>query len=257
MVVHKRLPKPPITLASRDNKSKLVCRAFAKGCKGKISPFGETFFKRIATYGIKRGTDQAIKKSKEYWYIDNGYMGQRDHYFKICYNSIVHSGKGDYPKDRFNQLDIKLKDWRKTGDHIVLCPASPRMNRFLGLEDQPGDWTERTIEEIQKYTDRKIVVSTKFGDGIRIFSKIPSKHPFQEVIKNAWAVVTYNSSVIVKSVAMGVPVISLSPERKIGSLSSIENPLMERGFLYSLAYNQWSIQEIESGQAWRELNERP
>lgn len=258
MAIHKKLPEPPITLTSRDRKSVIACRTFAAGCGGEcllLKTNNPRHLKKIATYGIKRGAGGAIKRSEEYWYMDNGYIGKIDEYFRICHNSIVHDGRGDYPKDRFNKLNIKLKDWRKSGSHIVLCPSSPIMQEFLGLEAHPGNWVKETIKEIRKHTDRKIIVSTKFGDGINDFQKTPSKHPFSQVIKNAWAVVTYNSSVIVKSVVAGVPVVSLSPERRIGDLSLIEDPTLERGFLYNLAYQQWSLDEILQGQAWRELNE--
>ena len=43
--------------------------------------------------------------------------------------------------------------------------------------------------------------------------------------------------------------------RKIGSIKEIENPIMDRGFLKNLAYKQWSRAEMESGKAWRELND--
>ena len=55
----------------------------------------------------------------------------------------------------------------------------------------------------------------------------------------------------------GIPVISTSPMRKIGSLADVENPVMNRSFLKNLAYRQWTINEINSGQAWRELNDFP
>jgi hypothetical protein len=258
MAIHKKMPEPPNVLSSQDNKSKIACRAFAKGCGARmfIMEKGSTHsFKRVATYGIKRGAGEAIKNANEYWYIDNGYIGKIDEYFRVCHNSMVHDGRGDYPKDRFNRLKIKLKDWRKSGNHIVLCPSSPIMQEFLGLEAHPGNWVKETIKEIRKHTDRKVIVSTKFGDGINDFQKTPSNHPFNEVIKNAWAVVTYNSSIIVKSVVAGVPVVSLSPERRIGDLSLIEDPILERDFLYNLAHQQWSLEEMLEGQAWRGLNE--
>jgi hypothetical protein len=61
----------------------------------------------------------------------------------------------------------------------------------------------------------------------------------------------------VDALVAGVPVITTSPMRKIGSLAEIESPVMDRSFLKNLAYRQWTIKEIESGQAWRELNDFP
>ena len=111
------------------------------------------------------------------------------------------------------------------------------------------------ISELKQYTDRDIVVSTKYGDGLTCFTKTPSKNPFREIIKNAWAVVTFNSNTMVDSLIGGVPVISLTSDRKVGSLEEIENPIMDRAILYNLAYRQWTLKAFASGQAWRELND--
>jgi len=60
---------------------------------------------------------------------------------------------------------------------------------------------------------------------------------------------------MVDSLIEGVPVVSLTNDRKIGSLSEIEQPVMDRKILYNLAYMQWTLKQFASGQAWMELNE--
>ena len=254
--------------------SRRVCQSFAEGCDGVlVSP--DECGSRIATYGIKRGSGEAIHRAEEYWHIDNGYymssiryymssiQGRHpfEGYYRITHNGTMHNGDGDYPKDRFNKLvKEKMRDWRKTGDHIVLIPPSTPFQEFLGIHGpSSSSWLRNTLEEIKKYTDRKILVSTKFGSGwedevTKDMKKIPSENPYREAIENAWALVTYNSNCMTDAVIKGVPIISLSPERKIGSVAEIENPPMNRDFLYGLAYQQWTLEEMRTGQAWRELN---
>ena len=58
------------------------------------------------------------------------------------------------------------------------------------------------------------------------------------------------------ALCLGVPVICTNRNRQIGSIESIESPeyIDREEFFTALSYNQWTIEEIRSGQAWRELN---
>lgn len=227
-----------------------ICRAFAAGCGGKIVPCQQSG-DRIATYGIKRGSGDSIKRAKEFWYIDHGYFGKGsphrfDGYYRIVYNSIIHNTSGDFPSDRFDKFKIELKDWRKNGDKIVVVPPSLPMGKFLGVPTE--SWIKWTTDEIKKYTDRSIEICQK---------EKGKTSNLKELLKTAWVLVTDHSNAQVDALANGIPVITTSPMRKIGSLASIENPVMDRSFLKNLAYRQWTIKEIQSGQAWRELNDFP
>ena len=256
-----RFPVPQVVITKHLQSTK-VCIPFAGGCGSKNVVQAEDILNgpvkledSVATYGILRGSGRVIKSANDFWYIDNGYFNQRGSYYRVCHNCHIDRGDGDYPKDRFNHTGVKLKDWRKTGSHIVLCPPSPVAQRHFEIGDNPSTWTLKIISELKQYTDRDIVVSTKYGDGLTCFTKTPSKNPFREIIKNAWAVVTFNSNTMVDSLIGGVPVISLTSDRKVGSLEEIENPIMDRAILYNLAYRQWTLKAFASGQAWRELND--
>ena len=41
--------------------------------------------------------------------------------------------------------------------------------------------------------------------------------------------------------------------QNIGSIKNIERPKINHSFFYNLAYEQWNIKEIESGEAWEYL----
>jgi len=102
--------------------SKIV-RAFAEGCGGTITYKPEG--KYIATYGIKRGSDVAIKQADNFWYIDHGYVGRSttphmcDGYYRICLNALVGRGQFNIDNDRrmppwaHTQLSLKAKLWKK------------------------------------------------------------------------------------------------------------------------------------------------
>ena len=78
----------------------------------------------------------------------------------------------------------------------------------------------------------------------------------KEVIKDAWVVVTDHSNSAIDALIQGVPIIMTNPAREYGQIEDIEDPLFDRNILNPLSYNQWTLAEIKSGQAWRELTER-
>jgi len=224
-----------------------ICTAFAKGCNGRIisEPIGE----RIATYGIKRRSDIAIKQAKEYWYIDHGYFGRSTNpyyangYYRITKNALIHNGQGNFCKKNIYKFLTKVEPYRKTGNIILLCVPSGPVCEFYGIDQQKWITTITTI--IRQYSDRPIILSEK------------QKNPANQFLDTAWVLVTFNSNALVDAMIKGVPVISINKERLIGSLKDIENPpLIDREqFLSNLIANQWTLSEMEDGTAWRELND--
>ena len=242
--------EPPEVAVTVAPINQTICRAFAKGCGGKIVPCNKSG-DRVATYGIKRGSGDSIKRAKEFWYIDHGYFGKGtphrfDGYYRIVYNSIIHDTNGDFPSDRLDKFNIKFKDWRKNGSKIVMVPPSIPMGKFVGVPHE--EWIDFTKQELEKHTDREIILCQK---------QKGKKSNLMELLKDAWVLITDHSNCQVDALVNGIPVISTSPMRKIGSLADVENPVMNRSFLKNLAYRQWTINEINSGQAWRELNDFP
>jgi capsule polysaccharide modification protein KpsS len=141
--------------------------------------------------------------------------------------------------DRINSFNIKLKDWRKTGDHIVVVPPSKYMADYFDMHS----WLRDIVDDIKNYTDRKIVVSIK------------NESPLERVLPNAWALVTDHSNAGIASLIEGIPTIFTNPSRKLGSIEEIENPPMDRSFFKGLAYQQWTLEEIRSGEAWDYLED--
>ena len=224
-----------------------VCQYFAMGCGGRIVSCEEAG-DNIATFGILRGTGEVIKKAKNFWYIDHGYMGRStppksmNGYFRIVHNNFWHDGSGNYPSDRLEEAVPYMFNWRKNGNHIVVVPPSQAMSLYLGLES----WLEDTIKEIKKYSDRKIIVTKKSERGI------PEK-PLKEHLKNAWVLVTDHSNAAMEAMLRGIPSIMTNPQRRLSSIKNIENPPLDRSILNNLAYQQWSLKDMRNGKAWQEL----
>ena len=236
--------------------NQITCTAFAKGCGGKLLPVNQTG-NCVATYGILRGSDRAIKKAKQFWYIDHGYIGGKNEYWRITKNDILHSGKGEYPIEKLINLNIHLKKWKKDGRYVLICPPGKYMHDFLGLKN----WLTKIILEIRKYTDREILISRKKDPpptNPQLYShleyNIPNV-PLHIGLKNAWILVTDHSNAMTDALINGIPIICTNENRRIGSISQIESPMYNRNILIALAANQWTLEEIKNGKAWRELNE--
>ena len=198
------------------------------------------------------------KHEQEYWFADTPYFGRFDntnlkpnnHYWRICKNRIHAKFIKNCSADRFEKFNLKIKDIRKTGDYILVCPSSPMVNKYLG---QDG-WLDDTINELKKHTDRPIKIREK-PRGRGTSGPSEAKVPIEEELKNAWACVTSVSICAVDAALAGVPVFSheKSSAKLIAStnLSEIELPpyTYPDTWLYSLAYQQFTPEEIENGVA--------
>ena len=74
-------------------------------------------------------------------------------------------------------------------------------------------------------------------------------------MQNAWAFVTSHSSAAFKAMISGVPSYFTNKTlSKIASISQIETNEINYNVFNNLAYGQWNIKEIESGEAWENIS---
>ena len=243
----------PIVIYTDHTINKTVCYNFAKGSNSllcHVNNFKE-YDKTIATYGVLRGTYELINKVKNYYYIDHGYFNQSqrtfdnnrtnvinlDGYFRIVRNNFIHNGYGNHPSDRFEKLNLNVSDMKKTGNYIILSEPSETMKKLYNVPM----WIEDTKKLVQKYSDRRIIVHNKF-----------SKESLNSLLKEAWAFVSLQSTAGFKAMLNGVPAYFTDRTLKyIGKLEDIENPKINYQIFNNLAYGQWTLKEMESGEAWK------
>ena len=245
----------PIVIYTDHIMNKTLCYNFAKGSDSllcHVNKFIE-YDRTIATYGVLRGTLEIINKVKNYYYIDHGYFNQSkrlfennrtnvinlDGYFRIVYNNFIHNGIGNYPDDRLKKLNLDIIDQKKFGDFIIISEPSAIMKKVYNVPQ----WTEDTIKLVKKYTDRKVIIHNKF-----------SKQPLDFLLKNAWAFISLQSTAGFKAMQKGVPAFFTDHFLKnIGEIKDIENPIINYNIFNNLAYGQWTLNEIESGEAWENI----
>tara|TARA_B100001057_G_C22637285_1_gene866764 strand:+ start:103 stop:864 length:762 start_codon:yes stop_codon:yes gene_type:complete len=246
----------PIVIYTDHIMNKTLCYNFAKGSNSllcHVNNFKE-YNKTIATYGILRGTIEIIKNVKNFYYMDHGYFNQSKRsfeanrtkvinlngYFRIVYNDFIHNGNGNYPDDRFKKLNLKILDKKNSGNYIILSEPSDNMKKLYNVPK----WTDDTTALIKKYSDRKIIIHNKF-----------SKEPLNFLLENAWAFVSLQSTAGFMAMLNGVP--SFFTDKtlsNIGKIENIENPTINYNIFNNLAYGQWTIKEIETGEAWEHIS---
>lgn len=194
----------------------------------------------------------AKASNKPYFYCDNSYFDDtRGKYFRVTRNALQHSGEGASDGRCFKALNIEIKPW-SVGGHLVICPQSDYFMR--GVVGYPGDWTADVVAKLQTLTDRKI--------RIRSWSRNKERQlvSLQEDLKGAHAVVTWSSAAAVTAILAGVPAVSMGQSAAClmsTPIEEIENPRKPDGreeWAGVLASAQWTLDEMASGQCWRELN---
>jgi hypothetical protein len=234
-----------------------VAPAFAVGCGGRAQRGGVYHGGAAALYGVKSetyGIWQAIRLSRARWfYLDNAYFG-RGRFYRVTEGAIQHSGLGDIASDtvaqpRWQRHGLRFKDWRRIGDHILVCDQSDAFLKLVGGVD-PMAWRRQVRATIGLNSDRPLVWRSK-----------GSKRALSDDLRKCWAVVTYTSNCAIDALLAGVPIFVLGPSaaRPMGQndLSLIEQPLYpdnREEWAAVLAANQWTLEEMRSGQAWSALN---
>jgi hypothetical protein len=204
-------------------------------------------------------------RKHNYWFTDTPYFGRFDnndlkpdnHYWRICHNAIHARYLKDCKSDRFDKFKIKIQAPRLKGDHILVCPSSAGIHKYL----EHTTWTKDTVEKLERHTHRPIRLRHK-PRGRGTSGPSEAKVPLAEDLKDAWACVTSCSIAAVEAVCMGIPVFShdKSFASAMGNLhlEDIESPYYgdPEPWLYSLAYQQFTPEEIENGTAVGTLLER-
>ena len=105
-------------------------------------------------------------------------------------------------------------------------------------------WVEDTRKLVKKYSDRKLLVHNKY-----------SKETLDVILKDAWAFVSLQSTAGFTAMSKGVPAFFTDNTLShIGNIKNIENPFIDYKIFNNLAYGQWTLKEIETGEAWENIS---
>jgi len=175
------------------------------------------------------------------------------------------------PSDRFKETGLKIKPWRKKGDHVLIVGQNMFDASLFGIDFEW--WVKNTIQQLRRHTDRPIVFRDHPENKDQMKNLVDTykwcnvsysnEGTINDDLKNAHCTVSYTSGSSIDSLLAGVPVIPCSEYNFVWPISShqlsdIENPkLGERTQLfYDLAYAQWSVEEIKQGKPWNHLKSK-
>ena len=197
--------------------------------------------------------------------------------------------------ERWERLKITARDHvRKPGGHILICGSSEKYHDFHSLPP-PADYAAGLISRMRKQTERLIVYRPKPSSTQKQVGSIDTddigelkealQHYHTLLIRNSGVagamfsngetkigdalrgchcVVTHGSAAGMDAILNGVPALvlggSIAKPVAETDLEKIDHPrypdaLLRRDWMYALAWCQWTVEELRSGEAWGELRE--
>jgi hypothetical protein len=232
--------------------------------------FAKHIAKPILVRGIASNDYINLVKEKalDYYFIETGYFGNyktavnpnaKKLWHRIVKNAMQHEKILNVPGDRWERLcrvdkNLKWNGWKNSGGKIlIIAPIDKSAGHYGYTKDS---WITSTVSTIRKYTDREIIIREKMSRPDRTFKKTI----YQALDEDIFATVSLNSIAAVESVAYGIPAFTTAPTAAdpvcLKDLSKIETPFYpDESFVYkwcsSLAYGQFHLEEMITGDAWR------
>jgi len=171
------------------------------------------------------------------------------------------------------RLNIKLKPWKKNGNDILICCQRDGGWSMSGEQLMP--WLVRTVQQIRKNSDRRILVRFHPGDKNQLNHKrMIARYRLPNVIvshsenilqdfANAYCVINHNSSPTVAAAIEGIPTIVLDSARSQAAdvshhnLTEINNlkEFDRETWIHKMAQMHWTLDELKDGTAWRHLRQ--
>ncbi len=243
-----------------------LCAAFAEGSDGRVAGLGESRLLPGAAffYGMTGHTLPLIERcrrgGRDWYYADNAYYFGRGTYFRVTRKGYQHDGGGAAGPARFARFGLKPAPWRRDGRHLLVTTQSELFYR-LALGTTRAAWLADTLARLGAATDRPIEVCHKAAP--RASGNAAAGPGFETRLAGAHALVTHSSSTAVKALLDGVPVFctgaGMASPMGRADLALVEDPRYpddRETWLWNLAANQWTREEMTDGTCWRHLMER-
>jgi hypothetical protein len=223
---------------------------------------------------------QHWQDKKDFYYMDTGYFGNfmspgnpggKKLFHRIVKNDLQKHWLEKYPIDRWQEIckidpRYKWTGWKKKGNKILIIVPNRKSCVFYGYEEGKSadrdetkpTWLMNTIETIKKHTDMEIVIREKGSRSARQHHSI-----FDALDEGVFATVAFNSIAALESVIYGIPAFVTVPcaasPLALTDLSRITTPFypdesIVQQHCASLAYGQFTPEEISNGTAWKLLN---
>ena len=213
-------------------------------------------------WGIRRRwSSYVIMQGKPVIVIERGYLGERKNTWLSVgnggLNGLANFGNHDVPPDRWERYWAdQVKPWKKGGKYALIMGQVPKDSSLYGR--CPYQWARSiypaALEKFKKVFFRPHPEAKLPQDlGIPIM-----EGDLVEALDDAKAVITYSSNSAVDAVMNGIPAITCHRGTMAWDVSShsFKEPLYKGDrdeWGARIAYAQWHIDEIASGEAWQHI----
>lgn len=212
-------------------------------------------------YGILRGTGDIFHHNAhhgiDYYEVDRGYINPNhfDGHYRISKNGMqAKYVEKDLPSDRLDKLKFKRENWFNPKGKIIVCPPSDYIENYYRMPHK--SW---------EYTFKRFPLNVEDSNVYKIRNKSDTT-PLEYDLKDAKCVLTFNSNVAVDATIKGIPVLAGWPSivdgwspisRQDILQDKLQPPTDEQinKLLRFISYNQFTLEEIRNGTAWRLLHE--
>lgn len=171
-------------------------------------------------------------------------------------------GQGFDP-NRPSVLGLDPKPWSHCGTNIVICLQRQDSEQWHG-QPPMTKWLEQTLAQIRKVSDRPILVRCHPRQSLSLPRDIAVSTPralvnsydsfdFETAIKEAWAVVNWNSGCGSQAILSGIPAFvgesSLAAPVANLDLRDMESPRRpdRQDWLREISHSEWTLDELATG----------
>lgn len=185
--------------------------------------------------------------------------------WRICLDNI--NGRGEFANDteldldRAKKLGVTLENVKKNRNRdILICSQLPESLQWHGMP--PMDtWIKQTVDQIKRYTDRKIVIRPHPRSSVRVNlpdtrlelpRKVLNSYDNFDIDYNYHCIINYNSGPAVQAAIFGSPIIcdrsslAYPVSDRIENIEKISLPDREDWFM-KLCHTEWTKEEIAQG----------
>ncbi len=269
-----------VFFAPSNSRSVLIGKAMHRGILSNYVPsdlIASTRYRRpehdvAIFYGLADGLSAVFRDypatGRKAIYIDLGYWGRKkkakfDGHHKLILNGrhpTPYFQKTSHDAARFRQFGIPVQPWREPGRNVVVVGMSGKGAVAEGFA--PQQWERQAINRLREITRRPIVYRPKptWIGATPIPGSIWAKEgEIEDVLRDAYCVVTHHSNVAVEAILAGVPCIcpfgvaSVMSAHNLEDIDNLPRPDGREQWAADIAHTQWSLAEMMNGDAWRYL----
>ena len=200
--------------------------------------------------------------------MERGYLGDRFKWTSLCWNGL--NGYGAFPPtphdggERFNtHHGYLMQPWRDGGDYVLIIGQVPGDASLKGRDLRPwyADCARRAKVFGLPIVFRPHPLAHRRGGVHAVPGTVMQQGTLGEALAGAAVTIVYNSNTAVESVLAGVPTICMDRGSMAYDMCShdFDAPLIRPDrmqWAHTLAWRQWSLDEISSGEALRSFTQR-